>query len=361
MSSAESRLRVAMLAPPWITVPPSGYGGIESVVAVLSDALVRRGHEVTLFAAPGSTSAAEVQPLLDDTHADEIERSLHEVDHVSRAFAAVEQAAADGQRYDVIHDHCGFTALSMADRIDVPVVHTLHGPFSDDVCGFYAEHADKGWVVAISRYQLESGPPGLRAAGVVPNPMETSEWPLRTEKEDFLLWCGRMNDDKGPQRAIAAARLAGRRIVLAGPVQPGQREFFASEVEPHIDGDRVTYVGEVGGEQKIELFATAAALLMPIRWPEPFGMVMAEAMVCGTPVIAFPEGSAPEVVQDGVGGFLVDDEDEMARAVGRLGELDPAACRRSVVERFDAAPVAAGYDAAYRKVIREAQEAAALA
>ena len=139
-----------------------------------------------------------------------------------------------------------------------------------------------------------------------------------------------MNDDKGPQRAIAAARAAGMPLVLAGPVQPGQEEFFAREVEPHIDDDAVRYVGEVGEEGKRELYTGARALLMPIRWAEPFGMVMVEAMACGTPVIAFPEGSAPEVVIDGETGFLVEDEDAMARAVGRLDEIDRERCRASV-------------------------------
>jgi glycosyltransferase involved in cell wall biosynthesis len=361
VAGENATLRIAMLAPPWIPVPPRGYGGIESMLAVLADALVRRGHHVTLFAAPGSDSSAAVEPLLDAPHEDEIERSLHEVDHVARAFRAVDEARAAGSPFDLIHDNCGFTAFSMADRIDAPVVHTLHGPFNPEVYAFYAEHADKGWVVAISRYQLESGPPGLRTAGVVPNPMETAKWPLRIEKDDFLLWIGRMNDDKGPQRAIAAAHEANRPIVLAGPVQPGHEDFFASEVEPHLDGERARYIGPVGGRDKVDLFARASALLMPIRWPEPFGMVMAEAMVCGTPVIAFPEGSVPEVVEDGVGGFLVDNEHEMARAVDRLGEIDPRACRRSVEERFDAEPVAAAYEAAYLKAIREERPASTLA
>jgi len=142
-----------MLAPPWITVPPPGYGGVEEVVSVLTEALVRRGHAVTLFCAPGSTSTATVVPLLDAPHPDEIERSLYEVDHVARAFEAIDRAAGYG-RFDVIHDHCGFTALAMADRIDTPIVHTLHGQFTPSTSAFYLRHADKAALVGISRAQL---------------------------------------------------------------------------------------------------------------------------------------------------------------------------------------------------------------
>ena len=162
-----------------------------------------------------------------------------------------------------------------------------------------------------------------------------------------------MNDDKGPQRAIAAARQADVPLVLAGPIQPGQEEFFAREVEPHVDDDQVKYVGEVGGDDKTALFAHACAFLMPIRWAEPFGLVMTEAMACGTPVIAFPEGSACEVIADGQTGFLVNDESEMATAVGRLGEIDPARCREWVSERFDLEPITEAHERAYRRVLSD--------
>ena len=165
----------------------------------------------------------------------------------------------------------------------------------------------------------------------------------------YLLWIARMNDDKGPQRAIAAARAAETPLVLAGPVHPGQEEFFAREVEPHIDGDAVRYVGEVGDEAKRELYAGARALLMPIRWAEPFGMVMVESMACGTPVIAFAEGSAPEVVIDGETGFVVEDEHAMARAVDRLGEIDRRRCRSAVRERFDVPSIIARYERVYER------------
>lgn len=343
------RLRIAMLAPPWIEVPPRGYGGIELVVAHLTDALVDLGHDVILFAPPGSRSRAQLVTPLERPHPQVIGQALEEADHVAQALAYVENPA--NGRFDLVHDHSGFVALAFADRLATPMLHTLHGPFDERTYGFYARHGHKAAMVAISAAQLRAAPPGLDVVGVIPNPLRVDDWPFRREKEDFLLWIGRMSPVKGPHRAIEVARLAERPLVLAGPVQPGQERFFSEHVEPHIDGQNVRYVGEVGGELKQQLFARAAALLMPIRWPEPFGMVMIEALACGTPVIAFREGSAEEIVDDGLTGFLVADEREMARAVGRLSEIDPERCRSVARERFDVERVARAYESAYRLVV----------
>jgi glycosyltransferase involved in cell wall biosynthesis len=348
-------LHVAMLAPPWISVPPPGYGGVESVVDALTEALVRRGNSVTLLCAPGSVSSARVVTLLEESHPDEIERSLYEVDHVARAFEEIDLASYD-RRFDVVHDHCGFTALAMADRIDTPLVHTLHGQFTASTAAFYARHGHKAALVGISRAQLESAPTGLRSIGVIPNPIDVREWPLREHKDDYLLWIGRMTVEKGPHRAIAAASIAGVPLVLAGVIQPGQQAFFDREIAPHVDGDRVRFVGEVGGSVKRSLFAGARALLMPIRWEEPFGMVMVEALACGTPVIAFPEGAARELVLDGQTGFLVDDELAMGAAVAKLPRITARDCRAWVATHCDVDVVAAAYESAYRSVMRRPSE-----
>ncbi|MEA2331853.1 MAG: hypothetical protein QOH58_1991, partial [Thermoleophilaceae bacterium] len=222
-------------------------------------------------------------------------------------------------------------------------------PFTDETSAFYRRHGYKASAVALSRYQAEQAPDGLEVVAVIGNPIVVDDFPFRAEKDDYLLWIGRFDDYKGPHRAIAAAREAGAPLVLAGPVQPGQQEFFEHEVEPHVDGDRVRYIGEVG-EEKRDLHAGARALLVPIRWPEPFGLVMTEAMACGTPVIAFPEGSASELVVDGETGFLVDDEHAMAAAVARLDEIDPARCRASANARFDVRAVGAAHERVYTHV-----------
>ncbi len=349
---SKAPLRIAMLAPPWISVPPPGYGGVESVVSALTEALVRRGHEVTLYCAPGSESSAKLVTLLDDCHADEIERSLYEVDHVARAFDEIDRT--DGpDRFDVVHDHCGFTALAMADRLDTPLVHTLHGQFTDSTAAFYARHGFKATLVGISRAQLASAPSKLGLSSAIPNPIDLKTWPLVKTKGNYLLWVGRMTPEKGPHRAIAAARAAGLPLVLAGVIQPGQQAFFDREVAPHIDGDRVRFLGEVGGSAKRSLFARARGLLMPIRWNEPFGMVMVEALACGTPVIAFPEGAARELVVDGETGFLVKDEWEMAAAAGWLPGIAARDCRNWVAEHCDVDIVAAAYERTYRSVVRQ--------
>jgi glycosyltransferase involved in cell wall biosynthesis len=344
-------LRVAVIAPPWIPVPPPGYGGIETVIDLLCEALVSRGHDVTLFAAPGSRSPARVRTPLAAAHADAIGSSLHESDHVAWVWGEIDWAAERGRPFDVVHDHSGFTALAMADRVSAPVVHTLHGPFGADTDPFYLRHAYKAKLVAISHSQAARAPAGVQVSAVVHNPIAVERWPLRRTKKGYVLWIGRMDPIKGAHRAIEAARLAGRELVLAGPVQSGQDEYFREQVKPHIDGRRVRYVGEVGMTAKQNLFANAAALLMPIRWREPFGMVMVEALACGTPVIAFPEGAAVEIVIHAVNGLLVDDEVEMARAIKAIGSIDPARCRASVCERYDVSIATTGYEHVYRQAI----------
>jgi glycosyltransferase involved in cell wall biosynthesis len=338
-----------MLAPPWISVPAPGYGGVESVVSTLTEALVGRGHDVTLFCAPGSVSRATVVTLLDRAHPDEIERSLYEVDHVGQAFDQIDLAAYAAP-FDIVHDHCGFTGLAMANRLDTPLVHTLHGPFTADTAAFYARHGHKAMLVGISRAQLASAPSGLGPISSIPNPIDLRAWPVQERKGDYLLWVGRMTPEKGPHRAIAAARAVDVPLVLAGVIQPGQQAFFDREIAPHVDGKRVCFVGEVGGVAKRSLFACARGLLMPIRWNEPFGMVMVEALACGTPVIAFPEGAAPELIIDGKTGFLVDDERAMSDAIGHLPRIAPQDCRAWVAQHCDVEVVAAAYERTYRSV-----------
>lgn len=341
-----------MLAGPWIPVPPAGYGGIEEVVALLCEQLVIRGHDVTLFAAPGSRSTAKVRTLLDAAHPDAIGAALHDSDYVASAWEAVDRAAAHGEPFDVVHDHSGFTAVAMAGRLGTPVVHTLHGPFTHETARFYQRHGHKAALVAISRFQAARAPSGVRIAAVVPNPIATDRWPLGVDKDDYLLWIGRMDPVKGAHRAIEAARIARRPLVMAGPIQSGQADYFHRRIEPHVDGRWVRYLGEVTGMPRQQLFARAAALLMPIRWDEPFGMVMVEALAAGTPVIAFPEGAAGEIVIDGFNGRLVADEAEMAEAVDEVSAIAPHDCRDSVRSRYDVAIIASRYEAVYRHAVR---------
>jgi glycosyltransferase involved in cell wall biosynthesis len=345
---------VAMVAPPWITVPPAGYGGIEAVVWLLCEELVARGHEVMLLAAPGSRSAASIRSPLEGEHPERIGSALYEANHVGVAYDTVNEAAIEGRPFDVVHDHSGFTAVAMAPRSPAPVVHTLHAPFDEDTTPFYLRHGHKVTLVAISRFQQEHAPQGVQIAEMIPNPIRVADWPFCEHKDDYLLWVGRFDPVKGADRAITVARRAGLPLVLAGVVQPGQEPYFRREIEPHIDGETVRYVGEVGGAVRKRLFARAKAFLMPIRWAEPFGLVMIEALVCGTPVLAFPEGAVREIVIDGDNGFQVADEEQMVQALDRLEEIDPRRCRDSVASRYDAPMIAERYEAVYYRAIAAA-------
>jgi glycosyltransferase involved in cell wall biosynthesis len=342
-----------MLAPPWIPVPPPAYGGIEAVVDLLCRGLADRGHLVTLFAPPGSAAppGVELVEVLEDAYAGRINYSLVEADHASCCFDLIDTASRQGSPFDVVHDHSGYVALATADRIRAPLVHTLHGPIARESVGYYRRHGGKALLVALSRNQLASVPGSLPNGRVIPNPIDCSDWPCNADKDDYVVWLGRMYEGKGPHRAIAAAAQAGVRLVLAGPVQPGQEEFFESQIAPQL-GSGALYVGEVDASGKRRLLSGARGLLMPITWPEPFGMVMTEALACGTPVIAFDQASARDIVVHEETGFLVQQEEEMAVAIGRLGEIDPLACRRDVERRFDVESVAGLYEDAYRDAIQ---------
>jgi glycosyltransferase involved in cell wall biosynthesis len=338
-------MRIALVAPPWYPVPPSGYGGIEWVVALLADGLADRGHDVTLFAPPGSrTKARLVSPLGEQPPPDSIGNPWYEASHAVSAYE-------ESERFDLLHDHTGPVGVSIGAVIDAPIVHTLHGPFTPQALMLYSRVARHLWFVAISQSQRSIGPADLRWAGVVHNGIPLEQYRYREDKEDFLLFLGRADEEKAPDLAVEAARRAGRRLVMCVTRKnERERQYWAERVEPLL-GDDVEVHGECDHEQKAELLARAAALLFPIQWPEPFGLVMTEAMACGTPVVAWRNGAVPEVVEDGVTGFMADSMDELVEAIGRVGELDPRAMRAHVEERFSAAAMVAGYERAYERVL----------
>jgi glycosyltransferase involved in cell wall biosynthesis len=339
-------MRIAQLAPPWISVPPAGYGGTEWVVQQLCDGLSANGHEVVLYATGDSRTAAELRSLFPRQMPEVMGQTAYDARHVSFAFADIER-----ERFDLVHDHSGFIAIAFSRYLRPPVVHTVHCAFDEAASGFYAQFADAVHYVGISRCQQRLAPPGMKWAGLVYNAIEVGHWPFRPQKEDYLLAFGRVCAAKGFHLAIAAARRTGQRLVMAGALQEQYREYYEREVAPHVDGEQIVYEGEVSDARKRELFAGARAFLFPITWPEPFGLVMIEAMACGTPVVALREGSVPEVVADGVTGFVCDSFEEFVAALGRVGEIDPHACRRHVEERFTVARMVADYEAVYERVL----------
>lgn len=336
------RLRVAMVAPPWYEVPPSGYGGIEVVVATLVDGLVERGHEVVLLGSGDhDTHADRFLTVFDEPPSSLLGDPVTEV----AAAATVGRLLADLD-VDVIHDHSLAGPLLARGRA-VPTVVTTHGPVVGREGDLYAELGETVQLVSISRSQRDSNP-DLNWLGTVHNALDVTTFPFREDKDDFVLWLGRFSADKAPGLAIDVARRAGVRIVLAGKLnEADEQEYFDAEVEGRLGPD-VEYVGEADADLKRELLAAARALLFPIRWDEPFGMVMVEAMACGTPVVATRRGSVPEVVDDGVTGIVVDDEDDLAEALDRARSLRPSDCRAHVERRFTPAVMAEGYERTYR-------------
>jgi glycosyltransferase involved in cell wall biosynthesis len=333
-----------MLAPPWIPIPPPRYGGIEAVVALLTDRLVKLGIDVTLFCAPGSWSNAPMVHTLPHAYEKKIHDSMFEVDHVLQVLKYARRG------FDVIHDHSQVGLALAHYGAHPPLVHTMHNGHAGERGEFYCRHSGCAHLVAISNAQHKTAPQGLKIATTIYNPIDIEEWLYVENKRPYVLWVGNFNKDKGAHRAIQACKIAKRRLILAGPIQPGQHNYFKTEIEPHIDGNQVRYVGEIGGTRKKLLFANASAFLMPILWNEPFGMVMIEALACGTPVISFPWGAATEIVIDGVNGYQVADVAAMAEALSDLSGISPANCRETVETRYDPYTIAEDYAALYEKV-----------
>jgi glycosyltransferase involved in cell wall biosynthesis len=333
------RLRIGLLAPPWVPVPPPTYGGIEQVVAALGQGLIERGHEVVLVAAAGSElPGAEVVSPLGDLPGF-IGEPAADWRH---ALAGVD--ALDG--VDVVIDHSGPLGALLTSRLSVPGLHVTHGPLSAVPVEIYegiARHFPRLRLVAISQAQRASAPT-LPFAGVRHNGLALDAVPFRARPDGYLAFLGRMSPEKGPADAIRIARAAGLPLLIGAKCrEPAELAYFANHVEPALGPD-VVWLGELDAPEKYALLAGARALLFPIEWEEPFGMVMIEAMACGTPVLATARGSVPEVVADGLTGFVRATPDALVEAVTRIGEIDRHACRRWVAERFSADAMTEGYE-----------------
>jgi glycosyltransferase involved in cell wall biosynthesis len=341
-------LRIGMVAPPWFSLPPAGYGGTEAVVAGLVDKLVERGHEVVLVGAgDNGTAAEEFHAVYPTPPTARLGEPVPEA--VAAAYARQVLAEAG---VDVVHDNTLCGPLLATGR-DVPTVVTMHGPVTGEN-GWYHELLGRTVsVVAISDAQRRLNP-RVNWCGTVHNAIDVASFPMRADKDDYVLWIGRFSPDKAPHLAIDAAREAGRPILLAGKLnEPGEHAYFDAEVRPRL-GAGAQYVGEADAATKRELFAGARSLVFPIQWEEPFGMVMVEAMACGTPVVATRRGSVPEVVADGETGVVVApdaDVRRLAEAIEAAETIDPWSCRRHAERRFDLAVMAEGYERVYRSLI----------
>lgn len=342
-------MRIALLAPISHAVPPTGYGPWERVVADLAAGLVQAGHEVTVFAAGGShagtTVVATTPAPLDSWQSDHVpEPRIWEEIHIAEA---ARQARAG--RFEVVHNHLHVHALGYAEHLPCPVVTTLHGVGWNRAVHPALDRYRELPFVSISDAERRFFP-GLRYVATVHNGVDSQAFPPGAGDGGYLLFAGRMSPEKAPHLAVQAAIQAGRRLLLAGPVEGRHRAYFESQVSPLLDGDRV-HLGPVDSDGMGELYRGAEALLMPLEWDEPFGLVAAEALMSGTPVVGWRRGALPELIEDGSTGFLVDSVDQAVGALTRVGRLDRMSCRRVAESRFDRRVMAAGYVEAYTRVL----------
>lgn len=339
-------MRILQIAPLAERVPPIRYGGTEAVVSLLADGLVRAGHRVVLWASGDSLTLAELRSVY--PHGLRLDPTVANPDPYEWVHAV--EAIKDAQEFDIIHNHHGERVMALTSLVDVPMLTTMHCLIDPDTKFIWERY--RGFFNTVSQAERATIPPleGPRFAGVVHNAVDVASFPFRADKEDYLLFIGQIAPAKGPHLAVQVARRLGMRLIIAGKIDPHNRQYIAETIEPYVDGKQIHFVGEVGREKR-ELYANARCLLMPICWEEPFGLVMAEAMACGTPVIAFNRGSAPELVVDGETGYIVDDVDEMVEAVGRLDRLDPYRCRQHVEENFDAPIMVHRYLEIYHRIL----------
>jgi glycosyltransferase involved in cell wall biosynthesis len=340
-------MRIAVIAPVWFPVPPSGYGGIELVVALLVDGLVDAGHDVTLFASGGSeTKATLVSPMEEAPDPSELGNPWYDGFHALSSYLRI-----DRDHFDLVHDHAGVVGPVCGAMLhgNPPVVHTLHGPWTPQTRVFYSAAADHVHLVAISDAQRADNP-AVTYSGTVHNGIDLDAYAYREHKDDFLVYIGRANPDKGPKEAITIARRAGLPLhMILKRNEPPEREYFEREIQPLLASD-IELHENVPHDVKVDLLGRACAMVFPIRWPEPFGLVMVEAMACGTPVVTTNWGAAPEIVDDGVTGFRRDGEDDLVEALSRVRDLSPADCRRRVEDHFSVHSMVRGYDQIYRDV-----------
>jgi glycosyltransferase involved in cell wall biosynthesis len=338
-------MRIGIIAPLEIRVPPAAYGGTELVVSLLTEELVARGHEVTLFASGDSVTSARLRSVcpcfLRGTNRDK------GILNMLNAVSCLEQA----DNFDIIHNHSQMEGMSIASLVKTPMLTTLHCVLKGDSRILFSSYA--GWYNTISLSAKSLLPDKDRFAGVIYNSIDLKSYPFdRSRTNSNLLFLSRISYEKGAHLAIEMAKKMQTRLIIAGNVDTVDERYFKEEILPKVDGDQIKYVGEVNFEQKTKLLVEAYCLLAPITWPEPFGLFMVEAMACGTPVVAINRGSVPELIRHGETGFVVDTMDEMFTALEKVDLIDRRRCREHVAENFDAPRMIDDYLAAYERVLQ---------
>jgi glycosyltransferase involved in cell wall biosynthesis len=339
-------MRIAQVAPLSESVPPRLYGGTERVVSWLTEQLIQLGHEVTLFASGDSVTNATLVPIC--KQALRLDASC--VDPLPYHVLMLEEVFSRNTDFDLIHFHLDHLHFPLSRRTPVPCLTTLHGRLDlPDLVPLFKRFHDRP-VVSISDKQ-RAPLPWLNWVGTVPHGLPAGSLSLHSRPGSYLAFLGRVAPEKGLDQAIEISRRAGIPLRIAAKIDRADREYYLEKIKPLLSSPLIQFVGEIGNREKDEFLGNASALLFPIQWPEPFGLVMIEAMACGTPVIAYPFGSVPEVIRDGVNGFLVSGIDEAVQAIERLPHLDRRAIRRHFELNFTADRMAAKYLAIYQKLI----------
>lgn len=343
-------MRIAMISTPFLAVPPRDYGGTELVVHELVEGLIDRGHEVTLFATGDSRTRAELRSLYPQAHWPP--GPLADLNHVSWALKHAASA-----RFDVVHTHSA-VGLSVGRMVPgLRLVYTLHHPRDEQLSAFYRYHPDAQYI-AISKDQRAREIPLLHCE-VIHHGLDASRYEWAERPRDYVAFVGRLARVKGPHTAIDAAAGAGVRIRVAGDVHEVDREFGRREVMPRLTLPHVSYLGTIGMAAKVPLLRDARALLAPIEWNEPFGLILIEAMLCGCPVVAYPRGSVPELIEPGVTGFVVRDDDDLVRTIrpgGVVDSFDRRRCRERAVTRFGRDVMVDAHERLYRRLALGAPE-----
>jgi glycosyltransferase involved in cell wall biosynthesis len=341
-------MRIAQLAPVIERVPPKRYGGTERVVWALTEELVKRGHEVTLFASGDSVTSAKLESVYPRALREARLKDLYGMNYFTLLNIGI---AYDRQNdFDIIHDHLAPHSLPTANMAQTPVIMTMHGPFTGDNRRLFQTLKRPG-IVSISKSQAYPAPE-INHMGTVYNGLPLSHYPFSNTPEDYLLFVGRISMEKGVHLAIQVAQELDMRLIIAAKLESVDQPYFKEHVEPWLT-DRIQWIGEVDEEKRNELMSKALCFLHPVTWREPFGLTLIEAMACGCPVIAMNLGSIPEIIHNGVTGYVVEDVEGMVSAIESIGKIERQACRDHALTNFSAEKMADGYEEMYKKMIEQ--------
>lgn len=342
-------MRIAQIAPLWIPVPPYTYGGTEFIVSLITEELVKRGHKVTLFASGDSKTEARLVPIWPKS----LWRAKLAAPHA--VYSLLYREVLERQKeFDIIHDHCEFYTAHLSKFLEVPVVSTIHHPMFEELIILFKKFPEINYT-AISKNQKKTAP-GVNFVKTIYNGIPIERYEFQEKPKDYLLWLSKITPEKGVAEAIEVAKKTGNKLVIAGVIPKDQQDYFEYRILPEIDSEQIQFVGAANFEKKVELFKNARATLYPVRRPEPFGLVVAESMACGTPVIAYKEGAMPELIKDGKTGFLVDSQEEMVGALKKIEQIDRKNCRRHVARKFSCRKMVNKYEALYNKILKNQKE-----